>query len=237
MIKDERHTIILNYINKRELSYVEDIAIDLNIPLTTLRRDLKDLEVQKRIIKVHGGAKPIKTSIVQEQDLQLRLTEDKTAKQMIAEKAIKSLSRGSTVFIDAGSTTYFLCKAIMPEFELTIVTNSFEHIKVLLGNGNENIYLVGGKYLQRTGAFVGSETLSSLARYTFDVAFIGANALDDKKNIYTTNIYEGQVKELAIKQSQRAVILMTSNKLDKRAFVKIANLNDVILMTEKKDIY
>ncbi|WP_028124470.1 DeoR family transcriptional regulator [Mesoplasma melaleucae] len=55
MIKKERQTIILNFLKSKKIVAIDTLSSVLNIPFTTLRRDLTELEELNKIIKLHGG--------------------------------------------------------------------------------------------------------------------------------------------------------------------------------------
>ena len=56
MLKEERLNYILNEVKVRNRVLLYDIAIKLNVSEDTIRRDLKFLDEQGKIKKVHGGA-------------------------------------------------------------------------------------------------------------------------------------------------------------------------------------
>lgn len=55
MIKKERQTMILNFLKGKKIVAIDALSNELNIPLTTLRRDLLELEESNKIVKMHGG--------------------------------------------------------------------------------------------------------------------------------------------------------------------------------------
>ncbi|WP_338971548.1 DeoR/GlpR family DNA-binding transcription regulator [Spiroplasma endosymbiont of Panorpa germanica] len=232
MIKAERQTLILDYINGRELSIVEDMVQELNVPFTTVRRDLLELEEQGLIIRVHGGAKPLRDKNVAEEMLDEKLVENIIAKKQIAAKALDCIKKGETIFLDAGSNTYYLSQIIKPELELRILTNSIINAQELTKNGNNYVHILGGRFKPKTGAIIGFEAVKSIQQYSFDLAFIGANAVDNEYNLYTTDDDEAQVKEQAIKQSRFAFALADRSKFNSKSFIKFASKKEVTVISE-----
>ncbi len=56
MLKEERHRIIMKEINLHNKVLSVDLSTLLNVSEDTIRRDLKELSDENRVIKVHGGA-------------------------------------------------------------------------------------------------------------------------------------------------------------------------------------
>ena len=62
MNKDERHHFILKQVETHEKVRVTDLARMQNVTPETIRRDLAELELNGKLIRVHGGAVPYTTA-------------------------------------------------------------------------------------------------------------------------------------------------------------------------------
>ncbi|WP_339021643.1 DeoR family transcriptional regulator [Spiroplasma endosymbiont of Atherix ibis] len=58
--------LILDYVNEQDYCTNEQISKHLNIPFTTLRRDLTDLHNESKLKRVHEGAKTIREKSILE---------------------------------------------------------------------------------------------------------------------------------------------------------------------------
>ena len=58
MNKEERHHFILEQLEKNEKVTVTDLAQMKNVTPETIRRDLAELEHNRKLTRVHGGAVP-----------------------------------------------------------------------------------------------------------------------------------------------------------------------------------
>lgn len=56
MLKEERHSVILNLLNEKGIVKVSEITEILNVTEMTVRRDLQDLENKGLLTRIHGGA-------------------------------------------------------------------------------------------------------------------------------------------------------------------------------------
>ncbi|CEA12336.1 DeoR family transcriptional regulator [Mycoplasma capricolum] len=89
MIKEQRYKEILKKLEINELLSLDFLSTDLNIPLTTLRRDLKGLEQRHKVIRTHGGVQLNKSNLIVEDYLDNKINLNIQAKQQIAIKALK----------------------------------------------------------------------------------------------------------------------------------------------------
>ena len=75
-----------------------------NVSEMTLRTDLKLLDEQKKILRVHGGAKSVQVIIGTDDFLNRKSVRNIPEKQEIAKKALTLLRPDTTFFLDSGST-------------------------------------------------------------------------------------------------------------------------------------
>src|SRR5699024_8201834 len=187
MIKEQRYELILEKLSNSMIQSLEKLSLDLNIPMTTLRRDLTDLESQGLVLKLRGGAKKVNNNIVIEEKFENKIEYNIEEKLRLAEKAVKLIKLNESVFLDTGSSTFYIAKLLDPKLNLTIVTNSIYNVQELAKNGHTNIYLLGGKFTSVTGAILGYEAIEALEKYFFDKSFLGVNAIDKNYDIFTTS--------------------------------------------------
>ncbi|UZQ86411.1 DeoR/GlpR family DNA-binding transcription regulator [Thermoclostridium stercorarium] len=123
---NERQEKILSILNEKgEVQVSELKEIFPQVSAMTIRRDLAYLESKGMLIRTHGGAVNIKklTSIYGEEDAySLRAAENVEEKMLIAEKAVKFLDSGRSIYLDAGSTIMYFSRLI-PDDNFSIVTS------------------------------------------------------------------------------------------------------------------
>ena len=56
MLKKERQALIIKQINLHNKVLSSDLSTELNVSEDTIRRDLNELALENKIVKVHGGA-------------------------------------------------------------------------------------------------------------------------------------------------------------------------------------
>ena len=56
MLKEERHRIILGEVELHNRVLLTDLSEKLEVSIDTVRRDVKELDAEEKLRKVHGGA-------------------------------------------------------------------------------------------------------------------------------------------------------------------------------------
>ena len=133
---------------------VPELAELFQVSESTVRRDLRDLEEAKQLRRTHGGAVAIQQdsaepSFVEKEDRY------RTQKEDVAQKALSFIEEGDTIFLDSGTTTYYMSKHLKYFQQLTVVTNSNMVAEELKQVKHINLLLTGGTLRHETQAMVG----------------------------------------------------------------------------------
>lgn len=230
MIPYERQQAILEKM-KKSIVYISDLAEHFQVSEITIRRDLKELESQGQIKILQGGA-ATSVDTTRETDFEQRTVLYSEEKEKIGELAASHVKDYETVFIDAGSTTLSMIKYLKNKNAL-IYTNGYHHLNEALKYGL-NITLIGGTLRTETSAFVGTLSVRNIELYYFDKCFLGVNGIDLKRGLTNAHEQEALLKERAIQHSNKSFILADSSKFNSSSFVKFGELDDVIVITDKK---
>ncbi|WP_031543165.1 DeoR/GlpR family DNA-binding transcription regulator [Mesoplasma photuris] len=231
MIKEQRYKMIIDFLENKDIVLTKDLLDHLDVPLTTLRRDLIELEHENVITKLHGGVKINKKNIVAEEEFESKVLVNIEEKREIAKKAVAKIKKNESIFIDSGSNGYFISQILDPNLNLKIVTNSMKNVQELSKNGHQDIYILGGKFKSTTEAILGYEAIEHLKKYNFDKAFIGINAIDKNGNIFTTSSDHAQIKIEIINRSEKAYGLADSSKMNAKSFYVFSNTKDLELIS------
>ena len=109
MVPELRKEEILKSIKKRDISYIKDLAAELNISLSTVRRDVAALEQEGSVIVMRGGAVKYKAEDFDEPVVKKKLIHSEE-KEIIARKAAALVEDGDCVYVDSGTTTVGMLK-------------------------------------------------------------------------------------------------------------------------------
>ncbi|MCW5515802.1 DeoR/GlpR family DNA-binding transcription regulator [Muriicola sp. Z0-33] len=232
MLKEERQKTILNEVELHNRVLLTDIAEKLDVSIDTIRRDVKELDVENKLRKVHGGAISLGfTSPAASNNNTYALQE----KISIAEKGVTLLKDGSVIFIDGGTTCLELARIIPEHLQLTCFTLSLPVALLLLSKPNVDVVFIGGRIAKEAQISTGAGTINDLAGIRFDYGFIGTGYVDSLHGLTEFDWDIVQVKKAVINASKKAVLLCISEKLNSQHRYKTCDINAINTMITELD--
>lgn len=229
MLKNQRQEIILDYLTEHRYARVEDLAEITQASEITIRRDINELYEKGRLKKVYGGAEALNL-VTKDISYHKRIRENVAVKQQIAKKASELVKKGQTVYLDAGSTVHMMIPYLKNK-NITVFTHAIHHVDALIEYGIET-HLMGGVVKTDTLAVASTATILYLSQFRFDIAFMGANAVDPHFGFMAAEMNEGMVKKKAIEQSEKAYILADQSKFNRASNMAFAD-KEIPVITNK----
>ncbi|WP_394174336.1 DeoR/GlpR family DNA-binding transcription regulator [Guptibacillus hwajinpoensis] len=230
MLNAERHFIILQVLKEKETATVHELSEATGASVSTIRRDLVQLEDENKLKRVHGGASLFRSKWT-EPSLGEKSSQNLDEKAKIAAYAAELVKDGDCIFLDAGTTTQKIGEFLHGK-EVIVVTNGYQVIENLMAEGITT-YIVGGKFKARTGAMTGSKALESIETYRFDKCFIGINGIHETLGYTTADPDEAIIKRAAIKLSREPYIVADYSKIGESAFSKVADIEECTIITNE----
>lgn len=225
MLPAARQRQIVEIVSERGGCSVDVLADELDCSKATIRRDLGTLADKQMIERSHGGAVPA-TTIGQEETYGQKEVQNLEAKQAIADHAIEEIQENQVVFFDSGSTTMQIVKKVPADRSFIAVTNS-PLLGLELGKGGSEVKITGGSLRRPTRALIGPSAERFMDRMTFDLLFLGTNAVNPDAGLMTPNEDEARLKEMMIQKSKRVVLVADRSKIDKQSFIRFAQFEDL----------
>ena len=158
---------------------VKELAKDLYASESSIRRDLAELEKEKLIKRVHGGAILEETgNSAMKIPFMIRELEQIDAKVIMAKKAIEYVKDNDVIFLDASSSAYNIIPYLPLRNNLTVITSG---VKALSKLGEYNIKTIstGGELLPTCLALVGEEAYKTIENFNADVCFFSCRGLSE----------------------------------------------------------
>lgn len=233
MLAEERFNLIMEQLNRKRTVTVQELCEALNTSESTIRRDLAELDRLGKLNKVHGGATlPDSRFLADEPTMEAKESQAVEQKHSIAQAAAKLINADDFVFIDAGSTTLELVRALAGDaLKASYVTNGV----AMPGHWPKGlrVYLPGGLLRPETEAIVGAPTVTSLQRYNFTKAFMGANGVALDAGFTTPDPEEAAVKAAAVHRAREAWFLVDDAKFSRIYPAVIADLQGGAILTNR----
>lgn len=231
MLKSKRKQLILEKVMKDKFVSLEHLVKALDTSESTVRRDLDELESERKLRRVHGGAESLHF-LQEEESNQEKSIKNIQEKTRIAQKAASLIQEYDVIFIDAGTTNELLVNELHDP-SVTVVTNSIHHATKLVERNIPTV-IIGGVVKRSTDASIGGVALNQIGQLNFDKAFIGMNGIDD--GFFTTpDMEEGAVKRAILENAKRTYVLADASKLGQTSFAKVAPISRARLITNQTE--
>ncbi|WP_169085194.1 DeoR/GlpR family DNA-binding transcription regulator [Paenibacillus sp. PL91] len=226
LFEEERKRKIVDYIQSHGRALVPELAEHFQVSESTVRRDLRELEEAKQLRRTHGGAVLLQQDSVEpsfvEKEVRYR-----QQKEDVAQKALSFIEEGDTIFLDSGTTTYFMAKHLKNFQKLTVVTNSNMVAQELNQVKHLDLLLTGGTLRYETQALVGPIADRSIDSIRVDKLFMAINGIDTGGGLTTPNLTEAETKRRMIQSAKQVILVTDHSKFGKVSFAKVAELSDI----------
>ena len=146
----------------------------------------------------------------------------------IAQKAIEYINDGEVVYIDCGTT----CAQIAEELaksnkKVTVMTSSILVVNALFMAENIDLYMLPGKYREKSIGFIGDLTIDFVRKFYFDKAFMGAEGIDTEYGISLPHLEEGLTKQAIARQANTVFVVTDHSKFSLKTLYSYADYNDI----------
>ncbi|MBL3551802.1 DeoR/GlpR family DNA-binding transcription regulator [Rhodovulum sulfidophilum] len=223
----ERHAKILERLGHDRRVFTAQLARMFDVSHETVRRDLLEMEQSGSLTRVHGGAVAADREILPEPAFSERRVVHADKKAAIGTLAATLIPPGSTVFIDAGTTTCAFARALAREGEMRIITNSIE-IAQLAGPARDcDTLLLGGRPHTDVPATYGEMTLSEIDRFLADYAVLSPVGLHADRGATDYALHEAEVARAMMRRSRDCIMLCHSEKIGTESRVSICRLDEI----------
>lgn len=229
MLAKERQSKIVELTRKFGSVEVDKLAEELKVSTMTIRRDLIKLEEENQIKRCHGGA-----VITEEITYENKQSANNYEKKVIAKKCKTLVSVGSTVFLDAGTTTFEIAQEIKNIPEILIITTDLR-IASYLSDEGAKVIICGGTIQKNTGYVYGYYAIQMIKDIRFDIGFFGVAIIDNDFQVLTPTEDKIFIKREAKNQCDKTYVVADQSKFEKKSAVKVNNLSEYTgIITTKK---
>ncbi|ALE04809.1 hypothetical protein AL755_03780 (plasmid) [Arthrobacter sp. ERGS1:01] len=225
MLSYERQREVLRHMRSHGAGNVNELAAAVGVSASTIRRDLREMDEQGLLTRVHGGASLADTDI--ESAHTARQNEHVAEKRRIGEAAAKLVRDHSTILITGGTTT----EAMLPFLEgregLTILTNGLNIAVQLSRQSAITVVVLGGILRPGELSLLGSLAEQTLDEFRVESAFIGSYGVDAASGIYGASVHEASTDRMLLRRLDSLVVLADGSKFTQRGPVRLAGVEQI----------
>jgi DeoR family glycerol-3-phosphate regulon repressor len=224
MLAEQRRSQILSILGEKGAVTVNELYRRLQVSRETIRRDITKLDSEQKLQKTHGGALAMGQA---EPAIADRMETNVEGKIAIGRTGASLVPDGASLIINSGTTTMCLAESLADRQRLIVYTNDIHIADRLAGRNDNRVILLGGELQGTEGATLGRDTTDCLSNYFAEFCFVGASALNSDPVLSDFSREQAEFHSQMILHAGISVLLVDHTKFDKRAPVRVDNLDRI----------
>jgi DeoR family glycerol-3-phosphate regulon repressor len=220
-----RQNTILEIARQSGRVLVDELADRFDVTPQTIRKDLNELCEKRLLTRIHGGA--ILSSGVENVGYEARRMIASEEKEAIALATAARIPDHASLFINIGTTTEAVARALLQHKGLMVITNNLNVASLMRAYPQIEVVIAGGVVRRSDGGVVGEAAVDFIRQFKVDFAVIGSSAVDADGALLDYDYREVRVAQAIIGNARHVVLVCDSTKFDRSAPVRIAHLSQV----------
>lgn len=212
---------------------VDDLAQRFSVTPQTIRRDLNELCDAKLLARTHGGA--MLSSGVENMAYESRRIIAASEKKIIGQRAAAEIPNNCSLFINIGTTTEEVARALIHHEGLMVITNNIHVATILMPCPKIDVMVVGGSLRRTDGGIVGEAAVDVIKQFKVDYGVIGVSAIDDDGSLLDFDVREVRASQAILTNSRNVMLVSDSMKFTRSAPVRIGHISQVdVFVTDRQ---
>jgi DeoR family glycerol-3-phosphate regulon repressor len=220
-----READIVALVQRHGFVSIDELARQFNVTRQTIRRDINQLCQQGRLRRYHGGAGlPSSVENVAYGTRRVLMQAEKAA---IARICAAEIPHGASLFLNIGTTTEEVARALAHHSGLRVVTNNLNVATTLGERTDVEVILAGGVVRARDFGIVGEATIDMIGQFKLDFGIIGISGIDADGSLLDFDYREVRVAQAIIRNSRQVALVADHTKFGRSAMVRLGTVDQV----------
>lgn len=221
----ERQERILDLVRQQGFVAIEALAQHFAVTPQTIRRDVNELCDQALLQRYHGGAGlPSSVENLAYDRRQIIALEEK---RRIAEILAAQIPDQASLFINIGTTTEAVARALLGHNGLRIITNNLNVANILAGNPNFEVIVAGGLVRSRDRGIIGAAAIDTINQFKVDYAIIGISGIDSDGSLLDFDYREVRVSQAIIANARKVFLAADHTKFGRAPMVRLGHIRQI----------
>lgn len=221
---EERQSRIEQYLQKVEFASLEELAREVGVSVSTVRRDLTMLETNGTLKRTHGGAR-LANPRSDEFMFSARNTHQLAEKEAIGKACAQLVQPNQSVILDAGTTVFHVARHL-EEKAPHIITNSLPVANLFAAANRLEVVLSGGVIYPRLGVLVGPLAVEAFSKIHADVAIMSAGGIS-VEGISNSHGLLIDIQRAMINAVQKVIFCIDHTKFGRQSVLPLCHLDCV----------
>lgn len=207
---------------------VADLSRELGCSEVTIRGDIKKLDEQGQLRRVHGGAEISGRgmSVAFEQGEYYWYSAEK---ERIAQRAYSYIVGRDSIILDDSTTCAYLARVIADRSEkhITVVTNSLLAAAILAPAKHVELFAVSGHMRGTPPSMLGSFTTEAFKQFRVKKAFMGASGIRHRDGVTSLGGAQREAKRAIMASADEVYVLADHTKFGNSSLFRVCGIEEV----------
>lgn len=216
---------IREIVAERGYASIDEMVAMFEVTPQTIRRDINYLAERGELKRYHGGAGL--SSSVENAPYDRRQLAFDTEKRAIGRRVALEIPDHSSLFINIGTTTEAVARALLDRTGLRVITNNLNVAQILIGNPTFEVIIVGGVVRNRDGGIVGETATDLIQQFRVDIGVIGISGISEDGSLLDFDYREVRVAQSIVRNSEKVFLCADSSKFGRKAMVRLGHVGQM----------
>jgi DeoR/GlpR family transcriptional regulator of sugar metabolism len=231
-LAEQRRAQLLELVRTRRFASLPELAGELHVSESTIRRDLELLEELGLVRRVHGGVLYIGAAPALPH-FEARQPVRREHKQAIAQHVATMIEDGDSLILDGGTTTFEVARLILGR-PLHVVTNSLPIADLLAPHPNSDLVLIGGNICSRTGVAMGPFAVEMLAKLRVRRTILSVAAINEE-GCFNNNRMLVETERAMLRAGAQVLVVADSSKFGGQSIAHLCPLSEIdVIITDNE---
>jgi DeoR family fructose operon transcriptional repressor len=224
VLAEQRRDRLLELVRLRRFASLPELADQLAVSESTVRRDIDQLDEQGSARRIHGGV--LYTGVspkLPHFDVQQPAQWEK--KKAIAVAAVNLIDDGDTILLDGGSTTYEIARLLVGR-PLHVVTTSLPVANLFASDNNSDLVLIGGNICPRSGVARGPYADRMLSMVRVRKTIFSVAGIHDE-GFYNNDLMLVETERAMMRAANEVIVVADSTKIGHQSLTHLCPLEAV----------
>jgi DeoR family glycerol-3-phosphate regulon repressor len=219
-----RHQDILALAKQKGYLSTEELTRAFKVTSQTIRRDINELCAKGLLRRYHGGAGlASSTENVAYSDRQVLNRDEKIR---ISQMVARQIPDNASLFINIGTTTEEVAKALSGHKNLRVITNNLNVATLLAENPNFEVIVAGG-VVRRDRGVIGESTIDFIKQFKVDFGIIGISGVDLDGTLLDFDYREVRVAQAIIENARQVFLVTDHTKFSRNPMVRLGHISEI----------
>jgi len=226
----ERRAAIAKIVAEKGAARVAELTSRFDVHAATIRRDLKKLEEEGKVQRVHGGAVAVEEAATANANTSLN---DPAAR--IGRAVAEVIADGETVFLGAGPLTRAVARSLSSHSRLTIVTNSLEVAYWVALHTSHTLIVTGGQASGRDLGLVGQLAKTAFSSLRADRVILELGGISAVGGLTDDSLPQAEIARTLLEIGSQVIVLVPAERVGRVAAAYIGPTSDADVIVTPRE--